>query len=260
VASSTFVKDIAIDNVIATAEGATNTAVAFRLFGEDILLERVEAIATGGGIGPTGIIVNGHSIIRGANVYVGPGDSGSIGVAVYGTGEISESFVQARDGGTGVNASTVAIQVNTDESYDIRHSRADASSALGRAYALNPRGDGIVRVSSVVLDASVHSPNPVAVAVRASSNVKISNSVLNTFGTGLQQGIQTSTSSPIEISVISSEIVGATNSVWANGGSVNVVIGTSQLSGGPMLLYNGATIVCAGVFDENHTFFTNSCP
>jgi hypothetical protein len=42
--------------------------------------------------------------------------------------------------------------------------------------------------------------------------------------------------------------------------SLPVLIGASQLEGGSMIGSNGATVTCAGVYDENYTFYANTCP
>jgi hypothetical protein len=56
-----------------------------------------------------------------------------------------------------------------------------------------------------------------------------------------------------------STISGTTNSVYTFAAST-CFIGSTRLEEGTVLTSPGATTTCAGVYDENYTFYPNSCP
>jgi hypothetical protein len=55
-----------------------------------------------------------------------------------------------------------------------------------------------------------------------------------------------------------STITGSTNTVYNVGSFLK--IGSSNLSGGPVFTSPPGGITCAGVYDENYTFYANTCP
>ena len=56
-----------------------------------------------------------------------------------------------------------------------------------------------------------------------------------------------------------SVITGSTASVLSNSSTATTYIGNTQLSGG-MASKTAGTLTCAGVYDENYTFYFNTCP
>jgi hypothetical protein len=91
------------------------------------------------------------------------------------------------------------------------------------------------------------------------SSTTIRNSVISASGaTNINVGIYNSaTSSGYTLIVDSSQITASTNTIY-NGGTHTILIGASLLSGGNMT--GGGMITCAGVYDENYTFYASTCP
>jgi hypothetical protein len=54
-----------------------------------------------------------------------------------------------------------------------------------------------------------------------------------------------------------SVIIGSTNTIY-NGTSTTTRVGNTKLAGGAVS--NSGTLTCAGVYDENYTFSTDTCP
>ncbi len=66
---------------------------------------------------------------------------------------------------------------------------------------------------------------------------------------------------PIDVTVESSAILGSTATLDLSGvTSLSVRVGSSRLAGGPPTITGTASLVCAGVYDENFTFYPDSCP
>jgi pectin methylesterase-like acyl-CoA thioesterase len=59
------------------------------------------------------------------------------------------------------------------------------------------------------------------------------------------------------ILVNASQVIGSTNTI-TNVALYNTLLGASFLSGGP--ISNSGTLICAGVYDENYTFYASTCP
>lgn len=60
------------------------------------------------------------------------------------------------------------------------------------------------------------------------------------------------------IKIDNSVLIGSTNTIL-NGAGVKTLVGNSKLDGGPVR-NDGLLIKCAGVYDENYTFYSNTCP
>ena len=65
------------------------------------------------------------------------------------------------------------------------------------------------------------------------------------------------TSGLCSVLVNNSQVTGSTNTI-RNGVSFTTRVGASQLSGGAVT--GGGTVTCAGVYDENYTFYASTCP
>ena len=61
-----------------------------------------------------------------------------------------------------------------------------------------------------------------------------------------------------EVRVNHSQIASSLNTIH-NDAEFTTLVGASLLDGGGVLA-NGGTVTCAGVYDENYTFGTNTCP
>ena len=93
------------------------------------------------------------------------------------------------------------------------------------------------------------------------STPTIRNSVISADGTsGNRYGIYNIVmGSTYTVQVNSSQVSGLTNSIYSttNTGSIIVLVGASQLSGGAV---SGGTVTCAGVYDEAYAFYASTCP
>ena len=58
-------------------------------------------------------------------------------------------------------------------------------------------------------------------------------------------------------STIDGSAINALNATIGNDPSSVARVGASKLAGGPV---SGTLATCAGVYDENYTFFPNTCP
>ena len=92
------------------------------------------------------------------------------------------------------------------------------------------------------------------------SSVKIQNSIVRASGeTSGNYGIFNSAASgSYTVTINNCQITGSTTTI-SNDTEFTVRIGASQLDGGNIAL-NGGTVTCAGVYDENYTFYASTCP
>jgi hypothetical protein len=58
--------------------------------------------------------------------------------------------------------------------------------------------------------------------------------------------------------VNNSQVTGSTNTI-RNDSAFTTRIGASKLDGGAVSV-GGGTVTCAGVYDENYTFYASTCP
>ena len=86
------------------------------------------------------------------------------------------------------------------------------------------------------------------------TNVTVTASGGSAANTGIYNG---ATSGSHTMKVDNSRITGSTNTINSITG-FTVLVGASQLAGGPVT--DGNTVTCAGVYDENYTFYANTCP
>ncbi|HPB30473.1 MAG TPA: pectinesterase family protein [Candidatus Sumerlaeota bacterium] len=92
-----------------------------------------------------------------------------------------------------------------------------------------------------------------------STAVIMSNVELSATGGSKHYGIfNIADSGAYTMTINNCRIIGSTNTI-RNDAEFTVHVGGSLLSGGPVSL-NGGTCVCAGVWDENYTFYASTCP
>ena len=89
-----------------------------------------------------------------------------------------------------------------------------------------------------------------------SSSPTMTNVTASASGGNSDVGISSSHSGTIRIN--HSVIKGSSQTVRIGSG-VTTYIGNTQLDGGPVY-NNGGTLICAGVYDENYTFYASTCP
>lgn len=92
----------------------------------------------------------------------------------------------------------------------------------------------------------------------SSSSVTIHNSIISASGGVNNFGIDTTAvSGTYTVTVNNSQIMGSTYTVRSNTG-FTARIGASKLEGGAVFAIGAA--VCAGVYDENYSFYASTCP
>jgi hypothetical protein len=91
-----------------------------------------------------------------------------------------------------------------------------------------------------------------------SSNLTIDSCQIGGSGSVSQGIYNTASGGTYTIFVNSSTIAGLTNTI-RNDSHFTTRIGASWLSGGGVSV-GGGTVTCAGVYDENYTFYTSTCP
>jgi len=89
-----------------------------------------------------------------------------------------------------------------------------------------------------------YSSYPTITNVTASASGGTNNYGVYSTGTGI-------------IMIHNSVIIGSTNTLW-NGTNTTTRVANTKLSGGPVS--NSGTLTCAGVYDENYTFYASTCP
>jgi hypothetical protein len=90
------------------------------------------------------------------------------------------------------------------------------------------------------------------------SSATIKNSVISGSGGTYNFGIYNVASSGTHtVTVNNCQITGSTNTI-DNGSEFTTLVGASLLDGGAVS--GGDTVTCAGVYDENYTFYASACP
>jgi hypothetical protein len=203
--------------------------------------------------------------------------SASGGTEVYGVANLSSSFPTM----TNVAASALGGLTNfgvhnSSSSPTMKDVTAIASGGVENFGVLNfysspamtnvtadARGPGIaygVRNTS----SSPAMTNVTASASGGGTNYGIYNSyssviAVNSVISGTEYGVyNTAGFGPYTVRVNNSQVNGGTNAV-RNDPNFITLVAASQLSGGTVLA-NGGTVTCAGVYDENYTFYVSTCP
>jgi pectin methylesterase-like acyl-CoA thioesterase len=93
-----------------------------------------------------------------------------------------------------------------------------------------------------------------------SSSATIHNSLISASGgTTSNFGVSNTASTGVyTVTVDNSQIVGSGRTIY-NDSHFTTRVGASKLDGGTVFV-NGGTITCAGVYDENYTFYASTCP
>jgi pectin methylesterase-like acyl-CoA thioesterase len=150
------------------------------------------------------------------------------------------------------NTTGVIVEENSTPYFsDVSVNVTGGTNCYGMAFSLNSSG----KMTNVTVNAS-NANYVVGISVYSYVTLNMSNSTVNASGGsiysyGIRNTFQTNTK--IDHSVIS----GTTNTVLTDGTNSNTMIGASRLEGGPA---GGSTTICAGVYDENYSFYANTCP
>jgi pectin methylesterase-like acyl-CoA thioesterase len=175
-------------------------------------------------------------------------------VDIEGSGQDVTTVTLTNVGGTVEGASNSELRSLTVEN----HATQNAAVAIGadrlQAFSLK-----YVTASAVGDDAF-----NVAYGISANGSVITMTNVIVTAsgqagyglrGVSILRDFQVPSTVTIDDSVITVPVTGTT---IFNDETATMRIGGSQLAGGPVS--NSGTLTCAGVYDENYTFFANTCP
>ncbi len=94
-----------------------------------------------------------------------------------------------------------------------------------------------------------------AVCNMSSSPVMTNVTATASEGTNNNYGVYNTSSGTVKIN---HSVIKGTTFTINNGAGVTTMVGNTQLDGGPV--NNTGTLTCAGVYDENYTFYASSCP
>ncbi len=96
--------------------------------------------------------------------------------------------------------------------------------------------------------------------VNNSSSLVINNSLISASGGTNNHGIANYASGgTYTVLVNNSKVCGSTNTI-RNDAQFTTRVGASLLDGGNVYDPTGSSLTCAGVYDENYTFYANTCP
>ena len=176
-------------------------------------------------------------------------------VAIY-NGSASPRLTQVTANAAGGSATNRGV-VNNGGSPVMKNVTVSASGGSAGCYGVENSFSSPV-MTNVTVSASGSTAYNTGVYNNASS-ATIQNSVISAGGaSGTNRGISNSASSgAYTVLVTNSQVSGAANSILVGSGAFTVRVGASQLSGGAV---SGGTTTCAGVYDENYTFYASTCP
>jgi hypothetical protein len=211
---------IEFSNVEAIASGATSLNVAIRLLtASSSRLIGVTATAVGGNVANALQVSGTGNYIQRATLTATAGTLATMGAELAGGGTIRDSVVSAASA-VQQQGAPIGLHFNTaPDGYEI------ISSTISSTHAIQSDANAVLRVMSTTLR-------------------------------GTLRGMQIWGGSA---RVINSSISGTTNTVHLLNSAGSVIVGLSEMAGGPALVQAG-TLTCAGVVDENGVFYANTIP
>jgi len=224
------INDARIEEVAITLSGTSPYPVAIESAGAGVEIKDTKIENTQGSSSPVGVQVSlGSATIEGLRVSLVGNATG-----VQGTG-----------GDLLIRNSTITLQNNT------------ASDSLAGVRIAGTQISAEVDMITVNISGSSTSGNG-AIYVSTCPNVVVRNSALKV--TGFTYGAAVVDDSG-ELTVLNSDLITEASRATATASSSGILsIGNSRLSGGTAHVSNGGTLRCAGVFDENFSFYASTCP
>jgi hypothetical protein len=150
---------------------------------------------------------------------------------------------------------------------DSNGSGCGQTTVQGRMTNVTAVADGGGQVSGILATQSFTHFSNVSVSARngttqsvgiwGSSGWTVTGSRIETTGSGSNIGIM---GSPGSVTIDNSTIIASTATVNTTESTGFIYIGATRLAGGAAVVINESTTVCAGVFDEDNLFYTNTCP
>ncbi|MGC1378809.1 MAG: hypothetical protein WA821_21435, partial [Anaerolineales bacterium] len=265
-----------------TVENTGGAAYAFAIYNSSAAPRLTHVTATASGGTESYGVFNSSSSPTMTNVIASAsGGTYSIGVQNVESSPTMTHVIASASGGThnmGVNNNNPCSPMMTDvtasasggtDSYGVYNGSGSPTmtNVIASASGATMYNDGVFNSSSA-------SPTMTNVTASASggmysygvrnysSSATINNSVISASGGTNNYGIYNTTNHPEIASTVrvnNSQISGSTNTI-VNDTNFTTLIGGSQLYGGPVDTSAGGTLTCAGVYDENYTFYASTCP
>jgi len=249
-------------DVTAQAFGTESGATAVVNYQSPSVMTNVKAIATGAGSSNWGVLNDQSSPVTMTNVDASAEGASSYNIAI-GNQQSSVNMlnVHASASGTGINE---AVRSSGAPSIAITMTNSVAFAYGGSEnYGLNCVGDGDYSVKLMTVKASASGPaTSTNYGIKTSNGFfSIENSSISATGGIENYGIHINAySGAYTMTVDNSQIKGSTNAIMNDLAENNITtyVGASQLHGGPFA--GSGTEVCAGVYDEDYTFYPDTCP
>jgi len=225
--------------------------------------------------------INNQSALTLVNVIAGArGIPGNSTTGIYNSDLITmtDVIVEVSGGEDGKGIS------NTGPSMTMTNVTAGVINATDTNYGVYTSGAAIVTMNGVTISASggtgscaVYNSSSTSLTMNhvtakasggSSSNeglynknapANAENCIISARGPATNFGIyNTATSDSYSVIINNCQITGSTNTIISDA-EYTVKVGGSLLSGGPVS-NGGGTCICAGVWDENYTFYASTCP
>ncbi|MEN8163742.1 MAG: hypothetical protein ABFS37_06415 [Acidobacteriota bacterium] len=275
-ASDSELRDLSVEN---TCVGPSETAIGIRIEESHTRIRRVAVRLEGAVQNNEGIsILSDFAVLTDVEVVVVNATDNSCGIYITGNSNLLD-HVSARAYGDGAGttygirnnggAALVLGDVGATAEYGMTISAFVSNGPfiyLKRVFARVAYGTNMVAI--VVVD-------PYILDLRSVETMAVGGTAISideySFGgstvrlqdvdmTGTPEyGLRVNTDqNDVEVTVDRCLIRGSTSTLYNNGGASAFRVGSSRLAGGPPS--GPGAITCAGVYDENYTFYPNSCP
>jgi hypothetical protein len=138
---------------------------------------------------------------------------------------------------------------------EIRFLSVQQTGGVHGGYAISNNGES-PRITNVTASASGAASN--SGVINFSSSPTMTNVTASASGGTNNWGVFSTGGGTIMIN--NSVIIGSTNTIF-NDTNTTTRVGNSKLNGGPVSnAANAGALTCAGVYDENYTFYASTCP
>ncbi len=230
--------------------GTGGTRIALESTSPDLALLDVDAVVSGGSAGLYAIKSSGGGTLIAENVTASATESSGGAYGLYTSATVIQlTNVEATAQTTTFSAHGVYTSTVSERAVTMLNVRASASGEAGWA-------------SHGILLTNIHSPSVIDQVTALCNYYGISVSdgdglltILHSHLTGSASGLNLSVLSEETVTIHHSNLIGTTKGL-TNYGLGSVTVASTQITNGT----SGAFITCAGVWDENYTFYPDSCP
>lgn len=177
---------------------------------------------------------------------------GNVGVANDSSGPTMIDMTITASGGGNYNTGVYNSNSSSPTMIDVIAS--GSGGMYGRGVHSDNSGLTMRNVTATGSDGAYHNRGLWLVA----SSAMIGNSIISASGTAAIGIRNEASGGSYTVHLDHCQITGSYNTIL-NAAEYTTYVGASLLSG-ETVNANGGTVVCAGVYDENYTFFTDECP